>query len=225
MVESRKIIMPNLSVDSLIFILVGLTTISSLLYLREYFYRKKQSSYQREFLESTRLKSLELLKAAEDIETQIIGEGKIGSQKLEAEFRAYLDHLIQTSTKNVTDSQAELVKFLEDLKKQGEAFEQTSRTVSEQRINALFERLETSLSDFLIQTEQKTTSSIELELKATRQLIDTYKAQQLKLIDENIIAMMEQTLNTVLGKKLSLKDQVELVYEALEKAKIEKFVI
>ncbi len=43
--------------------------------------------------------------------------------------------------------------------------------------------------------------------------------------DENIIAMMEQTLSIVLAKKLSLKDQLDLVYEALEKAKVEKFVV
>jgi len=81
------------------------------------------------------------------------------------------------------------------------------------------------LSDFMVQTAQQTTSSIELELKSTRQLIDTYKSEQLKLIDENIVAMMEKTLSIVLAKKLSLKDQLELVYEALEKAKVEKFVV
>ena len=77
----------------------------------------------------------------------------------------------------------------------------------------------------MIQTEQKTTTSIELELKSTQELIETYKNAQLKLIDENIVAMMEQTLNIVLGKKLTLKDQLELVYEALERAKIDKFIV
>ena len=77
----------------------------------------------------------------------------------------------------------------------------------------------------MVQTESKTATSIELELKASRELIETYKTQQLKLIDENIVAMIEQTINIVLGKKLSLKDQLDLIYEALEKAKIEKFIV
>ena len=112
-----------------------------------------------------------------------------------------------------------------DLQKRSAQFEQSSQSATQQRISELFERLEQKLSDFLIQTEQKTTNSLELELKATRNLVEGYKAQQLKLIDENIIAMMEQTLNIVLGKKLSLKDQLDLIYEALEKAKIDKFVV
>ena len=114
---------------------------------------------------------------------------------------------------------------MQDLQKRSGEFEQASQSSGQERINQLFERLETKLSDFLIQTEQKTTSSIELELKAARQLLDTYKSEQLKLIDENIMAMMEQTLSLVLAKKLSLKDQLDLIYEALEKAKIEKFIV
>src|SRR3989344_5797415 len=95
----------------------------------------------------------------------------------------------------------------------------------EQRINQLFEKIETRVSDFLVQTEQKSLSSIELELKAAREMIDSYKNQKFKLIDENIVAMMEQTLSIVLAKKLALKDQLDLIYEALEKAKAEKFIV
>lgn len=74
-------------------------------------------------------------------------------------------------------------------------------------------------------SQQRSVQSIELELKAARQLIETYKQQQLKVIDENVIAMLEKTLSLVLTKKISLQDQVELVYEALEKAKAEKFIV
>ena len=62
-------------------------------------------------------------------------------------------------------------------------------------------------------------------MQAARNLIDTYKRQQLNLIDEHIIAVLERTLSIVLAKKLSLEDQVDLINEALEKAKTEKFII
>ena len=114
---------------------------------------------------------------------------------------------------------------MQDLQKRSAEFEEAQKASGQQRINQLFDQVESKLSDFLIQTAEKTTSSIELELKASRQLIDTYKTEQLKLIDENIIAMMERTMSIVLAKKLSLKDQLDLVYEALEKAKVEKFIV
>lgn len=205
-------------------LITGVAITSSLLYLREYFLRKKTSQIQQKISLETRQKSAQLLIAAEKAETQIIAEGSYATQKLVSGFKLQLENLIQSSEKSITVSQDSLIKFMEDLQKRSAEFEQASKNATGKRINDLFERLETKLSDFLIQTEQQTTTSFELELKATRSLIDTYKMQQLKLIDENIIAMLEKTLSIVLAKKLSLKDQLELVYESLEKAKAEKFI-
>jgi hypothetical protein len=67
--------------------------------------------------------------------------------------------------------------------------------------------------------------AVDLELRSARQLIDTYKVQQMNVIDENIMAMLEKTLSLVLAKNLDLKDQMDFVYESLEKAKAEKFVV
>lgn len=215
--------MIDLPTPTLIIGAIALLTI--LLYFREYFLRRKGALEQQKISLETRQKSIQLLNAAQIAETHVISDGNYAAQKFISEFKTQLQELVQHSEKSVITSQDQLIRFMESLQQRSAEFEEASRKAAEQRINQLFERLETKLSDFLIQTEQKTTSSIELELKATRQLIETYKNQQLKLIDENIIAMMEQTLNIVLGKKLSLKDQLDLVYEALEKAKVEKFIV
>ena len=215
----------NLPQNVIFLIISSIAGIALLLYIREYFLRKNAYKKQYEMSAQTRQKSMQLLTAAEAAETQVLAEGKFATQKLEQEFKAKLENLLAGSGKSVIEAQNELVRFMQELKKKSEEAETVSKSQREQRINALFEGLETKLSDFLIQTEQKTTTSIELELTSTRQLIETYKNAQLKLIDENIIAMMEQTLNIVLGKKLTLKDQLEFVYEALERAKIDKFIV
>ena len=199
--------------------------IAILLYLREYFLRKKVFTDAQKISLETRQKSQQLLHAAELAESDVLAGGKVAVLKLESDYKLALDQLLSDSTKTITGAQNQLIVFMEDLQKRSDQFEQASRKSGEQRINELFGNLEQRLSDFLIVAEQKTTTSIELELKAARQLIDTYKEQQLKLIAENVIAMMEQTLNLVLAKKLSIKDQLDLIYEALEKAKAEKFVI
>lgn len=207
-------------------ILTGvIATLSAFLYLREYLLRKKEHAELQRISLQTKQKSIQLLNAAQMAETHVIEEGNYVTQKFISEFKLKLQNLIQSSEKSIISSQGQLIQFMANLQKRSAEFEEASKVTTEQRINTLFERLEEKLSQFLIETEQKTTSSIELELNATRQLIETYKAQQLKLIDENIIAMMEQTLNIVLTKKLTLKDQLDLVYEALEKAKTEKFVV
>lgn len=289
--------MPELP-DSITIILGISSLIAVLLYIREYVLRKKDSAWLQKVSLATKQRSIQLLNAAEAAETQIISDSNYVTQKLIAEYKTQLRNLIKTSNKTITSSQDQLMKFISGLQTKSAEFEEASRNSTEQRAAALFEKLESSLSDFLtqseqlvsdsqtqlrnliessknsitssqeqltkfisdlqiksaefeetsknsteqrtvalfeklesrlsnflIQTEQKTTSSIELELQATRQLIETYKSQQLKLIDENILAMMEQTLNIVLGKKMSLKDQLDLIYEALEKAKLEKFIV
>ncbi len=93
------------------------------------------------------------------------------------------------------------------------------------RVNMLFEQFEQNLSSFLTETQTHSTEAITLEIQAARNLIETYKKQQLTAVDENIIAMLERTLSLVLTKKLSLKEHTDLVYESLEKAKAEKFII
>lgn len=214
-----------LPIDPFVLIASVVAAAAFLLYTREYFLRKKDAQMQQKIEMDTRQKSLQLLHAGELAESEVIASGKYAAAKLEEDFNNQLENLLLTSTKTITASQERLIKFMDDLQKRSGEFEEASKKTGEQRINNLFENLESRLSEFVLSAEQKTTSSIELELKAARQLIETYKEQQLKLIDENVIAMMEQTLNLVLAKKLNLKDQLDLIYEALEKAKVEKFVV
>ncbi|TSC86352.1 MAG: Uncharacterized protein G01um10147_875 [Microgenomates group bacterium Gr01-1014_7] len=211
--------------NSVILITGTVAILASILYLREYFLRKKIIESQKEVYLETKQKSAELLAAAFEAESEIVSGGNWAAKKLISEYSNRLQNLIDGSRDSIISAQDQLINFMRDLQKRSLDFEQASKVSTEKRISQTFERLEQKLSDFLIQTEQKTAASIELELKSTRSLIETYKNAQLKLIDENIIAMMEQTLSIVLSKKLSLKDQLDLIYEALEKAKVEKFIV
>lgn len=228
--------MPYLPLDPTGLVLAIAAIVAVLLYLREYNQRRKLQSESNKFLQEIKEKGWKTLhdsiKKSEDIlgqaeleEIKVVAGSKLETSKMEAEYAKNLSEALNISRQNINSAQAILLRFMQDLQDRSAEFEQASKAAGEQRINQLFNRVEERLSDFLIQTEQKTTSSIELELKSARQLVDTYKSEQFKLIDENIIAMMEQTLSIVLAKKLSLKDQLDLVYEALERAKVEKFIV
>ncbi|MBU1000607.1 hypothetical protein KKE78_04400 [Patescibacteria group bacterium] len=227
--------MSDLLQNPISLILAIITAITFLLYLREYNKRRNLESEGDKFLQDIKKKGWENLHQSIKKSQEILGEAELegikviaGSEvelsKLENEYSKKLSQSLETSRRNIDAAQNKLMQFMADLQKKSAEFEEASKVSGQQRINQLFDKVENKLSDFLVQTAQKTSSSIELELKASRQLIDTYKNGQLKLIDENIITMMEQTLSLVLGKKMSLNDQLDLVYEALEKAKIEKFI-
>ncbi len=87
------------------------------------------------------------------------------------------------------------------------------------KVTELLLNFEQKLTDFFASAEQKSLDAINLEIKSARALIDTYKSEQLKIVDENVVAVLEQTLNLVLQQKLSLRDQLDLVFQALEKSK------
>lgn len=226
----------SLPIDPAILILGIALVVVLYLYFKEQQSKAKLQRETHEFIESIPEDAWNALEQSIQTSRDMVGEAelesvkilagtKISRDKLENEYNKRLMDLTTKTEGVVTEAKTQFLNFLADLEKKSQAFEETSRKVSENKINQLFEGLESKLSDFLIKTETSTTSSIELELKSTRSLIDTYKEQQLKLIDENIVAILEQTLSLVLGKKLTLSDQVDLVYQSLERAKVEKFIL
>lgn len=228
--------MSQLLQDPINIILAVVAIAAIFLYLREYNHRRKLESASDNFLEEMKKKGWDTLNRSIKKSQAIIGQAELDSfkivagnkletAKLDQNFENQLAASLDQSRQTIVVAQNQLLQFMQDLQKRSADFEEASQKAGEQRINQLFDRIENKLADFSLQTEQKTTASIELELKSVRQLIDTYKNEQLKLINENIVAMMEQTLSVVLAKKLSLQDQLDLVYEALEKAKVEKFIV
>jgi hypothetical protein len=239
--------MPDLFYNFIPLIFGVLSLIILILYLKEYNLRKRSQNLSDQLLEQTQQKGYQILhqavKQAQDILStaelegiKIVAGSKISAGKLDQQYEQRLTQSIQTSQNALSQEtstarvalqtqEAEFGKFLNDLRTRASQMDSQTQQTAQMRINQLFAQFEERLSNFLVKTESQTTTSIELELKSARQLIDTYKNQQLALIDENIIAMMEQTLSIVLAKKLSLKDQLDLVYEALEKAKVEKFIV
>lgn len=228
--------MSNLPISSVELILIITSIVLFLLYIREYFKREKLSKNNEEVLEQNQQKGYELIhqaiKKAQNILSmaelqgiKVLASNRLTSSNLEEQYEAQLSSEIKTSQVNLSLVSEQFINFINDLKIRSQNLDLATQKITSEKVNQLFEGFENRLSDFLLKTEANSTNSIELELKSTRALIETYKNQQISLVDENIIAMMEQTLAIVLAKKLSLKDQLDLVYEALEKAKVEKFIV
>lgn len=61
--------------------------------------------------------------------------------------------------------------------------------------------------------------SVEKEFAAISKEIDKYRAARMELVDERILVLIEETAQIALGKQVSMADQAEFVYRALEEAK------
>jgi len=217
---------------AIIFILVYLASTLLLYFLKGNKKREEEvpdwaTKEAYEVMENATKKAEDLISDAETDSLKIATSAKMGTELFESEYNKKLEGVLD---KAQLDFSKKLEESMEHYKSLISSLEQTSQETQKEtedamktRINAALLSFEQNLSNYLSQAEQKSFESINLELKSARSLIDTYKQQQLELIDENIVAVLERTLSLVLRDKLTLKDQMDLVFEALEKAKIEKF--
>lgn len=156
--------------------------------------------------------------------TEVVESFNFYKSSLE-QFNKEIEQNMGQLKNQIITSQGDFVGFLKELKDKSEKSQTISEEEAKERIDKVFNGVEDRISDYLIKSEQRMMMAIELELKSARQLIDTYKVQQLQIIDENIVAILEKTINLVLREKMSLKDQLDLVYQSLEKAKADKIIV
>lgn len=62
-------------------------------------------------------------------------------------------------------------------------------------------------------------SNLEQEFKSISKELGQYREARMRLINERILLLIEETAQIALQKKLSLEDQADLVYRSLEEAK------
>lgn len=162
------------------------------------------------------------------------------TQEIEAQYKARMEAVISDFEKQLIETQKMLQntllqnmnqvqkthgQFLTNLEEMANTEQKNTTQRVDTKVNELLLNFEQNLTGFLSSSEQKSLEAINLEVRSARQLIDGYKAQQLAIIDENIVSVLERTLEIVLKEKLTLKNQVDLVFDALQRAKVEKFFV
>ena len=158
-----------------------------------------------------------------DPHTQTLPIDELESYYREALSKTYNNYKEKFEQK-AEKAEGEFVQFLADLQVRSQQTDSLIESVKKERIDTLFDTLETRLSTVIDETVTKTLATIQKELEDSRKNVQEYTNKQLSLIDQNAIDLLEKTLSIVLIKKMSLRDQLDLVYEALEKAKLEKFL-
>lgn len=155
--------------------------------------------------------------------TQEAMETKLYEQQYHEKLELLMKQLSETVTTNMEQVRLQFETYVKTAESKLEASQGAIESEMRTKVNGLLLNFEENLASFLANSEQKSFDAVNLELKSAKQMIESYKTQQLGLIDENIVAILERTLQLVLNQKLSLTNQVDLVYESLEQAKSEKF--
>lgn len=143
-------------------------------------------------------------------------------EKQNLELENKINDFVKSSVESLLSRFEGNLKLIQD---RAISSQEQSEEAMKAKVSELLIDFEQKMSSFLNDSQQKSMEAVGLEVKSARELIDSYKKQQLEIIDENVVAVLERTLNLVLRKRLSLKDHLDLVYDSLEKAKSDKFLI
>lgn len=118
-------------------------------------------------------------------------------EQMDAGYKAFLQTLEKTLTARMEDNQSDLRK----------------------EMKSLSEKANQTIEAFNVQIKEDIKTNITHEFTKTHEMIEAYKNNRMRIVDANIFTILEGTLSLMLGKTISLKDQSELVYKALDQAK------
>lgn len=162
-------------------------------------------------------KAQAVLGEAEIEGVKVVADTKYYTQKLEG---VYEDQMRQATARMETEFKRVIdVAQLEFGKSLAELGEQSKKIVDDAMI-AFTKRLEERLAE----VEQTTLKLGFEEAEKAKGEVAEYKKAMLEKVRADMTAVLDEVAKEVLGKKLVVEDQVELINEALEKAKKEKFI-
>ncbi len=198
--------------------------------------RKNEIDKEEMIIKQTKEQSAAILgKAVEDankvlMESQNKGVEILDTQKksgeaISAQFGQYMATIEQSLKsqleKNAQEAEGHYGEFLRTVEDSITRQIQRNNAMLEEKSSQMIEKTQALLDSFVADVQGRVRTQIDKELTAVRDEIEQYKLHRMQVIDERIIEMLEDILRVALEKKLSLAEQSELVYRALEEAKRE----
>lgn len=193
--------------SQLIFLIITVLTITDLAIIF-YFWRSEQS--RQDNSEENRARALEIINKAYHQAQGIIGQAELEGVKLAAKSKIETKKMTEAYEEEIDTDRDKLEKaFLVEADK---AYEQFANYLSK-----LTDYTGKSAADSLAKFQKATREQVKDELLA-------YQKEKMAEFEANLPALLEKTLTLVLPKTIKLQDQMNLINDALEKAKADKLI-
>jgi len=156
---------------------------------------------------------------------QLLGKQKMTGNELTEQFNEHLSSIERAMQdqleRNAQHAEAVYGEFIHSAETAIGDHINRNQKMLEEKANAMIERTESLLTQFTGDLEAKVKGDVEKELAKAAEEIGQYKANRMRIIDERIVDILEEVLRVTLNKKMSLADQSDLIYKALDDAKKE----
>jgi hypothetical protein len=198
--------------------------------------RKNEIDKEEKIIQDTKVHAAEILKKAIQDANAMVAQAQHDSSDIVAHqqqsgaelARVFEKHLkdVEATLKTQFDANSqtansaykEFIKIVEDSISQ--QIEKNNQMIQE-KSSQMIANTQGLMDKFVKNVEGKVTQQIDAELRNVREEINQYKVHRMQVIDERIIEILEDIIQVALEKKLSLAEQSELVYRALDEAKHE----
>ena len=222
----------------LIFLLLSLTLITSITQIILFlFLTGKKSSKTSESDKPLEEKSAKILHDAIQkankilVNAELKGIEYISRQKLESEklFGSYKEQmegvegkLLERFSQSMLKMEKAFTEYMSQLEIKLHDEELKNQAVFHDKVTAMINNSQSALANFIVEINSKIKKQIDDELSNVKAEIEKYKQRRIDVINQNIVDILEKTLEETLGKKLSLDEHSEIILQALEQAKTEQ---
>ncbi|KKS95863.1 MAG: hypothetical protein UV73_C0013G0008 [Candidatus Gottesmanbacteria bacterium GW2011_GWA2_43_14] len=157
-------------------------------------------------------KRLNLVAAEKLLSTKIVDSYRTDIEKLENEIQ-------QKFEKNTLEADKVYKEFLASIENKITASLTANQKILDQKATEFIDTAGKSLTEYTQELESRIKNQIEGEMQKANGEIEEYKIHRRKVLDEKIVDILEEVLRLTIDKKLSLSDQSDFIYKALEEAK------
>src|SRR3989344_500911 len=141
---------------------------------------------------------------------------------LEEKSAKILHDAIQKANKILVNAELKVTEYMSQLEIKLHDEELKNQAVFHDKVTAMINNSQSALANFIVEINSKIKKQIDDELSNVKAEIEKYKQRRIDVINQNIVDILEKTLEETLGKKLSLDEHSEIILQALEQAKTEQ---
>jgi len=167
----------------------------------------------------------QILVSAELKGINILSQQKVSGGDVAEQFREHL-RVVEVALRQQFESSAKeaetaYLTYIQSLEATIRAQVAANQKVVAEKADAMVTQSQHMMEASITSVQERVKQEMEGELAKVRSEIADYRERRMRVIDERIIDLLEDVLRVVLEKKLSLSDQSDLVFQALEEAKRE----
>lgn len=155
----------------------------------------------------------------------LISSQKMSGSELTKQFQIHLASIEKALSdqliRNTEHAEATYNEFITNTEKAIKDHVKANEQMLLDKSTQMVKETEAMLGEFTRDLEKRVKEDIEKQMKEAVSEIEQYKLTRMRVLDERIVDVLEDVIQVVLEKKMTIADQSDLVYKALEQAKKE----